>query len=581
MIKKRVFVYIFLIILLSIPALKALTIPEFYTNHDGVTHTARIANYYLAIKEGQIPPRLAPTLFGGLGFPMFIFIYPLPYFLASAVHAIGFSFTDSFEIIIGASFLLSAVTMFIFLRELFDELPAFVGALFYAWAPYRFSQLYVRAAIAESFAYIFVPLVFLSLLKLARTSKTRWVGIGSLSFAGLLLSHHLVSLMFLPVLALFGLVFLKETQNKRKYLLFSAIIAIIGLATAAFIYLPSIFERKFLRFDQLIDYSAAHFVTIKQLIRSPWSYGFSMPGSLNDDMSFQVGLTHLLVVALSTVSLLFILLKHKRSAVKTPFFWIGSMSLLVFAVSVGLMLEHPAVLWIWKHFPDIVVIDFPWRLLGVSVFSASLLAAYLIATLPFRPLLLGVLLFFVFYANRNHLRINQTLVRNDEYFLNYFDTATYRNEFLTNWRQTNKLEHLEENYSVKEGDISITEVETKTNRIILEVKSQKEGRIDIHRLYFPGWRVFLDGRPLKLGKDYEISSEIQIETETTPYIDRSGFLTVRVPSGTHTIKVQFTETPIRKTGFALSGIGLLLSLGLTKQNNLRLSGTGVKRKRKR
>ena len=62
--KKKTVTFVFLIVLLSVPALRALSIPEFYTSHDGSTHTARIANYYLALKEGQIPPRLAPNLFG-------------------------------------------------------------------------------------------------------------------------------------------------------------------------------------------------------------------------------------------------------------------------------------------------------------------------------------------------------------------------------------------------------------------------------------------------------------------------------------------------------------------------------------
>ena len=30
--------------------------------HDGENHVARFAQYYLALKQGQFPPRLAPTL---------------------------------------------------------------------------------------------------------------------------------------------------------------------------------------------------------------------------------------------------------------------------------------------------------------------------------------------------------------------------------------------------------------------------------------------------------------------------------------------------------------------------------------
>ncbi|MCH7952013.1 hypothetical protein IH980_04735 [Patescibacteria group bacterium] len=563
--KKKTVTFVFLIVLLSVPALRALSIPEFYTSHDGSTHTARIANYYLALKEGQIPPRLAPNLFGGLGYPIFIFIYPLPYLLGAAFHGIGFSFTQAFELVIGASFVLSAITMFLFAKEIFGALPGFVAAIFYSWAPYRFSQLYVRGAIAESFAYIFIPLVLLALWKLSKKAEARWIGIGSLSLAGLFLSHQLVSLMFLPVFFVFGLLFLKQARKKRTYLLAAGAVAVLGFATSAFIYFPALFERGYLHFDELIDYYADHFVTVRQLIHSPWSYGFSMRGTINDDMSFQVGLTHLLVAGLATVSILTLLWKHKKKATKTPYFWLGFSSLAIFSTSILLMLELPAVHWMWKNIPPIAVIDFPWRLLGVSVFSASLLASFLLATFPKKSILFGVLMFFVFYSNRNHLRINKTQVLSDEFFLTYAETASWRDEFLPRWRMTNQLQYIEKDFKIKEGKLTVEPLEVLTHRLSFRVEAQEQGRIGIHRLYFPGWKVALDGKPLTLGEEYEISGDIQLETETTPYVDRSGFIGVKLPLGTHTLEARFSETPLRKAGFTFSLVGLLLSVGLISQ----------------
>lgn len=552
---------IVLLVSAALPALRSLAADGFYTSHDGLTHTARIANYYLAIKEGQLPPRLATNLFGGLGYPMFLFIYPLPYLLGAALYAGGFAFTTSFEIIIGASFVLSAVSMFIFLRDFFDVTPAFVGALFYSWAPYRFSQLYVRAAIAESFAYIFVPLILLAIFKLSRTGKTRWVGIGSLSLSGLLLSHQLVSLMFLPVFVIFGYMFLKQTKRPRVYLLGAVAMTLVGISTAAFIYLPVLMERKFLRFDELIDYYADHFVTLPQLVHSPWSYGFSMPGTMNDDMSFQVGLTHLLVAGLSLIWLGWIIVRKKREAGKTPFFWFGIVSLGLFAASLGLMLEHPLVRFFWKYLPGLSLIDFPWRLLGVAVFAASLTAAYLVNAYR-NKLLLSLLVFFVFYANRNHLRINQTQNFDDRFFLSYDQTATWRNEFLPTWRITNKLGHLEGEYSLRSGVIDVETLEARTHLLKFKVTSPTGGSLQIHRLYFPGWTVLLDGEQLELNGDLSLTSNIQLETETEPYVDRSGLMEVRIPRGEHLLEAKFSETPVRKTGFVLTGIGIVSSTWL-------------------
>lgn len=566
---KRTIVFLLIVILASVPALRALAIPGFYTSHDGVTHTARIANFSLALKEGQILPRLAPNLFGGLGFPIFVFIYPLPYLVGSTIHEIGFSFTDSFEIVIGASFLLSAISMFFFLRELFGETSALVGALFYSWAPYRFSQVYVRAAIAESFAYIFIPLVLLSALKLSRTRNTRWVGIGGLSLAGLLLSHQLVSLTFLPVFILMAFLFLRETKLPRQYLLSVAASALLGFTTAAFIYVPALLERKFLHFDELIDYYADHFVTIPQLIHSPWSYGFSMPGVMNDDMSFQVGLIHLTVVGLTVFWIGWRIL-HKQKILKTNTSRIGIASLAVFLVSTLLMLEHPAVRWVWEHIPGISILDFPWRLLGLSVFAASLLAAYLSKSVNSK-LLYVLLLFFVFYANRNHLRINQSVVYDDQFFLNYRETATWRNEFLPKWRISNRFPNLKGDASVLEGDVAIEPLDIRTHKLRLKVQSRSGGILQLHRLYFPGWTVFLDGERMKFDEGFTASRNVQLETETNPFIDRSGLVDVRLPPGEHIVEARFSETLLRKAGFLMSGIGLSVSMWFTVRRQLVLS----------
>jgi uncharacterized membrane protein len=560
--KRKTLFFIILILIAMIPAVKALFIPEFYTSHDGETHTARLANYYLALKEGQFPPRLAPNLFGNLGFPIFIFIYPLPYFLGSIFYSVGFTFTQAFEIVIGLSLILSAITMFLFTKELFGRLPAFLAALFYSWAPYRFSQMYVRAAIAESFAYIFVPLILLSLYKVTDKKNRdayRWIGLGSMSLAALLLSHQLVSLMFLPVIVIFGLVFLIHAKRRKSILKYYLLLGLLGIAISCFIYLPSLFERSYLHFDQLISYYSDHFVTAQQLVHSPWSYGFSMQGIINDDMSFQIGLTHLLAVFIAAIIIFFEFRKRRSKTLDKITFGSSLSSLILFAVSVSLMLEHPLIHWIWKNIPGVSIVDLPWRMLGVSVFAASILTAYIVFKTK-NKLIFLILIFFVFYANRNHLRINETLVRDDKYFTDYLDTATWRNEFLPIWRKTNKWHHVEQNYRVSQGEVIINPIEVKTHKISLNLVAKENSRIDIHRLYFPGWKIRLDGRKLKLGEDYEISESIQIKTETSPYIDRSGFISVHISPGSHTLSASFTETPIRKVGFFVSILGFISSL---------------------
>src|SRR3989344_4862571 len=193
------FLAIFSTIILSVPALKSLSTSGFYTSHDGETHTARIAQYYEALKDGQIPPRVAGAFYNGLGSPIFVYIYPLPYLLGSAIHFLGFSYVNSFKLIMALSFIFSGIFSYIWLKEILkSEKAAFLGAIFYSWVPYRFSLIYVRASLSEILAYTFLPLVLYSLTKLASNRNLIWVATSALSLSFLLLSQNLVAAMTIP-----------------------------------------------------------------------------------------------------------------------------------------------------------------------------------------------------------------------------------------------------------------------------------------------------------------------------------------------------------------------------------------------
>lgn len=550
---------IFIVFLLTLPTVKAFATPDFYTSHDGETHTARLANYYLAIEEGQIPPRLAPTLFGGFGFPIFIFIYPLPYLVGSLFHWIGFSYTDSSELVMASGQILSALFIYLFFKlETKKTLTSIIASLFFTWAPYRFLMLYVRGAFAESFAYVFIATSLICFHQLIETKQTKWIGLTAISLSGLLLSHQLVSVMFLPVIVWYILSKLIFSKHKKFIIQSSVLSIILGFAIAAFIYTPAFFERKYLRFDDLISYYQDHFVTIKQLIRSPWSYGFSHQGTIHDDMSFQIGLTHLSAVAFSILSLVSIL-KHKTlkplfKPVNFNILW----WLIAFSLSALVMLEHPLIHWAWDNIPGLNIVDFPWRFLGVAVASASFITAYLLTKTKNNLLLVLFFVFFIFYANRNHLRINQTVSFSDEYFENYPATATWRNEFLPKARITNKWEKIDGDYQVLRGEAQIQEIINKTNDLVLEVNVKEKSEILIHRMDFPGWQIYIDDQLTSTEADNVSITDTSIDTFSGR--DLSGFIKIDLEPGTYKLATKFTETPIRKTGFFISLLGLLASI---------------------
>ena len=572
------FLVIVALLLLSIPALKSLAIPGFYTSHDGETHVARIAQYYQALADGQFPPRFAGSFYNGLGSPIFVYIYPLPYLLGSLIHTFGFSFTDSFEAVMALGFIFSALFSYFWLKEVFkSEKAAFLGALFYVWVPYRFSLIYVRASISEHLAYTFLPLILYSFTKLKEKQSLLWISSGAIFFALVLLSQNLVAMISLPIIGGYILV-LGIWGKSLKYLLKSAISIAWGFAIASVTYIPSLFEMKFVRFKDIISSTYDnHFVTLRQLIRSPWGYGFDLSGTVNDEMSFQVGLAHLLILVLAILLFFYFLLQRfsyiKRIGRKyienvqsyhlvlSLFFLTG----LIFSVLI--MLEIHLVRLIWQNIKFLNLIDIPWRFLGIAVLAMSFLTAFVAKSLKPGFLFL-FLIIAVLIANRNHLRINKTQILDDDFFKNYTGHATQYSEFTPKWRQTVSIPigfDPQVKTEVISGEAKINNIRSKSNQISFEAAVISPiAQLRINKFFFPGVKVSVDNELLTSSKDLIIpefeNSRLKKEQDST------GVILINLEKGSHQVTAEFGETRLRLFADYLSLGSLVLAIGFVVKN---------------
>lgn len=547
---KRTFLYCIVIFVIGWWGVKALFGGTFYTSHDGYTHTARIAQYAIALRDGQFPPRWAGTLNSGFGSPIFVFSYPLPYILGSTLHFLGFSLTDSFKILIAGSFLLSGLVMFYFLKEFFDVKSAFMGSIFYLLAPYRFLNIYVRGSLSESIAFAAIPLVFFTLVKIWKTNKPAWKIIGTIALSLLLLAQNLVAAMFLPlIIGFIAVLFL--TARSWSFLKHIFITFLLGFGIAAFAYTPVFFEKKYLRFAELITYYQSHFVSLFQLIRSPWGYGFSLPGTIHDEMSFQIGLIHLLLFFFGILIFIYRLLRKKWDLPNSLFIY----SMLFFVVAVILMIDTEVTKYIWQTVPFLKTIDLPWRFLGITVFTLSIVAAYVISNIRSTILLMTFLL-LVIYANRNHIRVNQYLYYPNEEFMLYKGTATWLNEYTPIWRNSTSFAEFEGRVDILTGDIEILEeFVSKSNHFKVVINAKTDGIVRLNIFYFPGWSVFLDNKQVTQGSGYYVTTgqDVTIGNE-----DGSGLISVPVVAGIHTVEVVLRESLIRYVGDGISVISLTI-----------------------
>src|SRR3989344_9659667 len=134
-IKKNFNLFIIALLIFSIPSVIGLLHSGFPLTDDGNWMVIRLSAFYENLRDGQFPVRFLSRLNHGYGYPVSDFLYPGFLYLGSLVHILGFSFVNSVKIILGLSLILSAIFSFLWLRKIFDEIPAFIGSLIYLYFP--------------------------------------------------------------------------------------------------------------------------------------------------------------------------------------------------------------------------------------------------------------------------------------------------------------------------------------------------------------------------------------------------------------------------------------------------------------
>lgn len=536
-------IFFLLVILIGFFGIKALFHSGFYTSHDGEHQVIRLYHFNEALKDGQLPPRWAGTADNGYGYPLFIFSYQSPWFIGVPLLKLGLSLTDAIKGVFIIGYLLSGIFMYLWLKEMLGVFPGLLGSVLYLWAPYRFSNIFVRASLGEATAFMFIPLVFWGIWKCREKQETiKGIILVSLGLSGIILSHLMVLIVFALPLFLWVLLQWKEAKNDKFFV--GGIIAgsFLGVALSSYYLIPAIFEKQSTVATQILkSHFLDHFVTLKQLIYSKWGYGFDFPGTVNDEMSFQVGIaqwgTTILLVILSII----VWLRKK----KIDWLVIFTVSCFVFSIIMMTSISKP----IWEQITKYSYFDFPWRFLSLAVFSGSLGAALIAKHLRERAWL--VVIFFIliaFYTNKNHLRVNQYTYNNDEAYINNLQTTNQFDEYRVKTLNHNYVKDKRERVEFSKKEINLEKEISSSNYLFLEGEANQKSLIKLNIAYYPGWRIWLN------------------KEEQTNIMSSEGVMEIPIPKEKFILEAKFTETLIRKTSNLASLVGLMILLTFIYQD---------------
>lgn len=499
-----------------------------YESGDLTLHVARFMDFYKSLSEGVFIPRWASELNATYGYPLFEFIYPFPYYLASIFRVVGLTFLDSIKVVLITTYILSGVAMFYWLKTHMEEKHAFLGGIFYLFAPFHLIDLHFRNALGEMTAFVFIPLS-LYLIDQSTIKKTfLWVFLTGISIALLILSHPAISMYGFDVIFLY-ITFVIKVKTREKVKLFVG--PLLGLSFSAFYWLTLFLEKKYVYYPVMNN--TLVFPNFHEYFYTPWRFGFLFQGPFGE-LAMVLGYTHWVIVLLSIYFFLFKKIKNRFLSFFTILF-LGAFFLLQ-------EISKP----LWENIFLLKSTYLPYRLLSISMFATSAMAAFCMKYLKnkFLYYLLICLVIMTTILNWGNRRNIPEI--NDEQIAATLPLASAAGECFMPGISITKSEdscfdtipnsHIE----VVAGEAEINAQERKTLVHSYIIDANEESVIKENTHYFPGWNIFVDGRQKEIVPD-------------------NGVMTFTVDKGNHNVELVFQDTSVRKYATAISVFAFLVS----------------------
>lgn len=521
-----------LVVLISIPTFISLVRPGYFPMHDDL-QVMRIYQMELCFRAGQFPCRWVPDMGYRYGYPQFEYYGPLPYYLMTASRFVGLSLFSAMKLGFILPLILGNLAMFLLASSLFGPWGGLLSAAAYAYAPYRASDLYSRGAMGETWAFIFLPLILFALLRLFKKPNLKTAALLGLSYAGLLLTHNISTLIFSPLIGLLALILLVREKEKKTVVKYGLISLVWAVLAAGTFFLPLIFEKGYAHTESLIQgyfNYLAHFVTLKQLFFTTfWGYGSSEIGP-TDDLSFFIGPVHVLLFLAAATLGLYQSFRRRLDQTTLIVLAAGLFTLL------SLFMTHQKSTFLWQILP-LSYLQFPWRFLVTANFFLALCVGYLFYKLTFRKVLpLAIsLLTLVFMTNVSFFRPRE-----------WFDLTIWEKFSGYSWDRQLTISIFDYlpvyakfppaiaapllPYGAK-TTVSILDFTHGSADLRFNTRSLTDDVLILPQFDFPGWRVTLDGKKVAHRRAFDL-----------------GLIALDLPAGEHRLEAILGKTPIRLFG---------------------------------
>ena len=564
--KDKVIHYIIIIAASLIAAIPLINL-RIYGTDDGYVHMLRIFGMEQILKEQNFPPFIYSKFANGFGYAINLFYSPIVTYGPLFFRIFGLHYYTCLKLFAYSTILISCFTMYNFLYDVSKKREiAILGAVIYAFIPYRLETIFNRFAIGEFTAYIFFPMLFHGLFNLLKGDgkKHYYIAIAAI---GLILTHT-ISTEYSAIFALLYIVFnFKQLKNKgviRKI----AINVIFILAITTFFTVP-LMEHKIL--GNYVIFNSTSMKSLPSDVQNSTikiSQLFKDIGEVNG-VSFKIGIPLIILTLLGIVSY-----KKVDKNIRSEY--------ITFTVIAMISLAMVTKLFPWIIMPKILTtLQFAWRMQAFFEFALSIICAinlyYFIDIICKKSsknskdtkvhtktenLYNMLLLFAIIVIITSMMKIDYNYSYEKEKFLTDEEYETKINEKNSIWSINREylpekvdvkklgksyLDYRENRVYVLDGNATIINEKKEDLQLEFDIENYKANTIlELPYIYYLGYTVTT-----------EQNEKIQM------FESDNGMLAIKLDENIESahITVKYTGTIIEKVSYLISAISIITFIG--------------------
>ncbi len=512
-------------------------------------HLYRIEGIKDGLLAGQFPVKIDPVHNNGYGY-ITASIYPnLFLYFPALLRLCGVSLATSYKLFLFAVNLATAFLMNGCVKKITKSgFAGLFAAVVYTLSTWRIENMLFRAAIGETLAMTFFPVVILGFYHIFKGDKSKW-WVLTLGCSAVLHSH-IISCIFVAMLGIaVSVVFAGDLQKDKRYIALIKAMVFTVLLNLWYL-LP--FIQYYFGVDLTIRHTrpnteyfsnAVFPAEMFNIFNDKFGYSLLLPSGIKGNMSLSLGsgVTFCFVIA----ALYFVF--GRKNKIRDNDFHTALFLFAVFLLFMSSTLFPSELLQRLKAFNLFAgIVRMPWRLLSLAspilcIVSAAVAAGY-VKEYSRKGIVIGAVFlvcttaFSVF--GTAYTTSYDPLVRKGQSAPQGY-SAGWDKEYFIDGTDVNLLEP--ERYRASGNFVEILSYEKQGTNITLELTGVSNGDyIEVPLLYYPG---------------YSAVSDTGEELETLQ--GENNVLRVKLTEGTNRVKIQYSGLVSSKVGCVLSLLTVL------------------------